>query len=221
MSKSEAEGAEPAAEAAEPPAGEGAAAGDVEDGDGPEREDLERRPEDEGRRLEEDAAGELVAELEELRDRHLRLAAEFDNYRRRTRQELLKTRELGQAELTRRLLEPLDDLRRVAETTGEEAGLDALHEGVALVERKLVKELREAGLEPIDPLGKRFDPNEHEALSSVPTEDPEQDEVVVDVFLRGYRFGERLLRPARVAVGSYRPEEAEDASDAEGEDDRG
>lgn len=210
MTKSEAEGAESAAGPAEPPAGEGATAGEVEGDD--------RLAKDEERRLEEEeTAAELVAELEELRDRHLRLAAEFDNYRRRTRQELLKTRELGQAELARRLLEPLDDLRRVAETPGETVSLDALHEGVALVERKLVKELREAGLEPIEPLGERFDPTEHEALSSVPTDDPEQDGAVVDVFLRGYRFGDHLLRPARVAVGSYRPEEA----DAEVEDDRG
>lgn len=158
--------------------------------------------------LEEEAsvADRLVAELQELRDRHLRLAAEFENYRKRTRQELLKTRELGRADLAGRLLEPLDDLRRIAAFSEETATVEALREAVTLVERKLMKELREAGLEPIDAEGERFDPNEHEALSSVPTDDPEQDHVVSDVFVRGYRFGDRLLRPARVAVRTYRPE---------------
>lgn len=162
-------------------------------------------------------ADQLLGELEELRDRHLRLAAEFDNYRKRTRQELLKTRELGRADLAGRLLEALDDLRRIAEPPGEAASVEALLEGVSLVERKLLKELGDAGLEPIDAEGKRFDPNEHEALSSVPTADPEEDQVVADVFVPGYRFGDRLLRPARVAVKTYQPDAAgSDSSAADG-----
>lgn len=153
----------------------------------------------------------LAAELEELRDRHLRLAAEFENYRKRTRQELLKTRELGQAELAGRLLDALDDLARIAEAPADGTTVEALHQGVELVERKLLKELADAGLKPIDAAGKRFDPNEHEALSSVPTADPEEDEVVAEVFVPGYRFRDRLLRPARVVVKTYQ-------ADADGSD---
>lgn len=160
-----------------------------------------------------EAVERVAAELEELRDRHLRLAAEFENYRKRTRQELLKTRELGQAELAGRLLDALDDLARIAEAPADGTTVEALHQGVELVERKLLKELADAGLEPIDAAGKRFDPNEHEALSSVPTADPEQDEVVAEVFVPGYRFRDRLLRPARVVVKTYQSE-ADGSSDA-------
>ena len=173
-------------------------------------------PEDSAARaIEEELEGEaavadqLLGELETLRDRHLRLAAEFDNYRKRTRQELLTSREQGRADLAGRLLEALDDLRRIVQAPGDTASVEALCEGVCLVERKLLKELGEAGLEPIEAEGKPFDPNEHEALSSVPTDDPDEDQVVADVFVRGYRFGDRLLRPARVIVKTYRPDAAE------------
>lgn len=193
-----AEGAEPA-----PAADESAAARAVE-------EELQG---------EEAVADRLMAELEELRDRHLRLAAEFENYRKRTRQELLKTQELGQADLVGRLVDSLDDLRRITELSGDATTVEALHEGVALVERKLLKELGEAGLEPIEAEGERFDPNVHEALATVPTDDPEEDDRVSTVFVRGYRFGDRLIRPARVEVKKYRsepgPDDREEAAGGE------
>lgn len=154
---------------------------------------------------EESAAERLSGELEELRDRHLRLAAEFENYRKRTREELLKTREMAQADLARKLLDALDDLGRIADLPAESTTVEALHEGVALVERKLWKELGEAGLEPLEAEGQPFDPTYHEALSTVPTDDPDEDEVVSRVFLGGYRFKDRLVRPARVEVKKYSP----------------
>ncbi|MDX1392860.1 MAG: nucleotide exchange factor GrpE [Gemmatimonadota bacterium] len=146
-------------------------------------------------------------ELELLRDRHLRLAAEFDNYRRRTRQELLASGEGARADLARRLLEIIDDLNRVAEAPCDPEQHQAMHDGVGLIARKLVKTLGDAGMEPVDPLGERFDPNFHEALILTPTDDPELDETVSQVLLTGYRLGDRLLRPAQVAV--YRHEDEE------------
>lgn len=153
-----------------------------------------------------DQLREELKELEELRDRHLRLAAEFDNYRRRTRRELLESREAAQADLTTRLLDALDDLTRVADTPADSTTTQALHEGVELVERKLLKALTDAGMEAIDPIGERFDPNEHEGLFTEQTDDPEQDELVARVVATGYRFGDRLLRPARVGVFQYDPD---------------
>jgi molecular chaperone GrpE len=147
-----------------------------------------------------DQLREELRELEELRDRHLRLAAEFDNYRRRTRRELRESREAAQADLTTRLLDALDDLTRVADTPADSTTTQALHEGVELVERKLLKALTDAGMEAIDPIGERFDPNVHEGLFTQQTDDPEQDELIARVVSTGYRFGDRLLRPARVGV---------------------
>ncbi len=145
-------------------------------------------------------AGELAA----LKDRHLRLAAEFDNFRRRTRRELGDAGERARAGLAGKLLELMDDLQRVADTPHEGTTTKALHEGIGLVARKFAKVLADAGVEPVNPVEERFDPNLHEALMMTPTDDPEQDELVSQVVLIGYRLGDRLLRPARVTV--YRHE---------------
>ncbi|MFV1986593.1 MAG: nucleotide exchange factor GrpE [Gemmatimonadota bacterium] len=144
-----------------------------------------------------------AAELEAMKDRHLRLAAEFDNYRRRTRREMLEAGEASRADLARGLLEIIDDLTRVAEAPCDPEQHQAMHDGVGLIARKLVKTLSDAGMEPVNPLGERFDPNHHEAIILTPTDDPEQDELVSQVLLTGYRVGERLLRPAQVAVFRY------------------
>jgi len=148
----------------------------------------------------EDEVDDPAEELEILRDRHLRLAAEFDNYRRRTRRELMQTGEASKAELAAHLLEIIDDLTRVAETPCDPEQHQAMHDGVGLIARKLTKTLADAGMEPVNPLGERFDPNVHEAVILTPTDDPEQDELVSQVLLIGYRLGDRLLRPAQVAV---------------------
>lgn len=151
-------------------------------------------------RLTEEIREELQ-ELEDLRDRHLRLAAEFDNYRKRTRRQKAEAREQAHADLAREILEVLDDLDRVADSDLETTSVESLHEGVRMVERKLRKTLADAGVVRIEVApGEPFDPELHEALASVPTDDPEEDDRVAEVITDGYRFGSRLLRPARVAV---------------------
>ncbi len=149
----------------------------------------------------------LRAELDALNDRHLRLAAEFDNYRKRNERERAESWARAQAELVGRLLDALDDLQRVAAV--EEAGttVEALLEGVRLVEKKIRHALEGAGLEPIDAEGEFFNPATMEALMAVPAERPEDDELVADVFQRGYRFKDALIRPARVRVRKYEPGE--------------
>ncbi|MDH3734979.1 MAG: nucleotide exchange factor GrpE [Gemmatimonadota bacterium] len=150
---------------------------------------------------------DAAQELEVMRDRHLRLAAEFDNYRRRTRKELLTAGDVSRADLAGRLLEIIDDLTRVAEAPCDPEQHQAMHDGVGLIARKLVKTLSDVGMEPVNPLGERFDPNYHEALILTPTDDPESDELVSQVLLVGYRLGDRLLRAAQVAV--FRHEDGE------------
>ncbi len=148
------------------------------------------------------------AELEVVRDRHLRLAAEFDNFRRRTRRELLEAGEIARADLLSDLLEVMDDLERVAATPCENTTTDALHQGTELVARKLAKTLADAGMEAVNPLGERFDPNVHEAILLAPTSDPAQDEIVSQVIRIGYQIGDRLLRPAQVGVFRHEEESA-------------
>ena len=190
---------------------EGAEPGDPADGpEGGARDDGGDPPEppghvDEVGSAPEDEVDDPVEELEILRDRHLRLAAEFDNYRRRTRRELQDAGEVSKAELAGHLLEIIDDLTRVAEMPCDPESHEAMHAGVGLIARKLTKTLADAGMAPVNPVGERFDPNVHEAVILTPTDDPEQDEFVSQVLLVGYRLGDRLLRPAQVAV--YRHEE--------------
>ena len=142
----------------------------------------------------------LQEDLSRLQDQHLRLAADFENYRKRVSAELSSGWVRAQAELAAALLEGLDDLQRVSQFTSEDATLEALIEGVDLVERKFLKALTEAGLEAVDPTGEPFDPNTMEAMMRVPVEEDAQDETVHQVFQKGYLFKKRLVRPARVSV---------------------
>lgn len=142
----------------------------------------------------------LQADLDQLKDQHLRLAADFENYRKRVSGELASGWVRAQADLAAALLEGLDDLQRVSQFTSEDTTLDSLIEGVDLVERKLMKALTGAGLEVFDPTGEVFDPNSMEAMMRVPTEESVQEGTVHQVFQKGYLFKDQLLRPARVSV---------------------
>lgn len=142
-------------------------------------------------------------ELSALRERHLRLAAEFDNYRKRVERERGESWVRAQAQLLERLLEPLDDLARVADYDPATTPAGALHEGCEMVERKFLRAMEAAGLEEIDAAGKPFDPTIHEALTTVPAETAEEDNMVAQVYQKGYRLKGVLLRPARVVVKKH------------------
>jgi molecular chaperone GrpE len=174
----------------------------------PEAADAAPAPEEEDVGVAEagDEAAQLRREMEALNDRHLRLAAEFDNYRKRHERERVEHRVRSQAELVAGLLEVLDDLERVEEYDTATATVESFVEGVRLVERKLRTLLETAGLEVVDVEDQPFDPATMDAMMTVPTSEPEEDDVVADVFQKGYRFKDILVRPARVWVKKYDPE---------------
>jgi len=152
----------------------------------------------------------LSTELEELEDRHLRVVAEFDNFRKRTVRERAQQETRAQAELARQLLESLDDLSRVSELGSHDHDAAAILEGVQLVETKLRRALEQLGLSPIEAVGKPFNPELHEAMVTVPTERPDEDEIVAEELAKGYMFRGSLLRPSRVQVKMYRPGSGDD-----------
>ena len=158
----------------------------------------------------EDPAQRMAEELELVNDRHLRLAAEFENFRKRTRREQAELSVVAQADLARRLLPTLDDLARVSSTPPETTTVEALDAGLDLILRNLRKELEDAGLTRIEALGERFNPELHQALMTAETPDRELDETVSRVFVDGYVFRERLVRPAQVEVLTYSPEGVEE-----------
>jgi molecular chaperone GrpE len=148
-----------------------------------------------------DIAGSLENEIAELKDRHLRLAAEFDNYRKRITRERADLTDRAQANFVAKLLDVLDDMDRLV-ASDPATPLPALRAGLSAVDRKLWKDLEEAGVERIDPAGSTFDPSLHEAVSTIPAPDPSLDHTVSATFQPGYRFKGVLIRPARVQVYS-------------------
>lgn len=142
----------------------------------------------------------LEEELGQANDRHLRLAAEFDNYRKRATKEKAELSDRAQAGLVGKLLDALDDLHRAVTSDPATTPAEALRGAIEAVDMKVWKELQSAGLERIDPVGQRFDPSVHEAVSIQPAPSPEQEQAVSATFQAGYRFRSVLVRPARVQV---------------------
>ncbi|UCC73064.1 MAG: nucleotide exchange factor GrpE [Gemmatimonadota bacterium] len=157
----------------------------------------------------------LSAELEALEDRHLRLVAEFDNFRKRTIKERAVGAQRAQAELVKQLLESLDDLARVSDLGSTDHDAAAILEGVQLVERKLLRALEQQGLRRIEAVGRPFDPEIHEAMVTVATDHPEEDETVSQELAKGYMFGDALLRPSAVEVKIYRAEVGDEVDASE------
>ena len=149
----------------------------------------------------------VVAERDVLKDRLLRLHAEFDNYRKRTARDADRLRRTAAEAIALDLLPAVDNLERALAATNP-GDSDSLAEGVKMVLKQICDVLARHGLEPIPAVGLPFDPTVHEALTCVPTTDMPANHVYQE-FQRGYRFGDHVVRPARVAVATAPPEPAE------------
>ncbi len=145
----------------------------------------------------------VYQQLEEQKDKYLRLAAEYDNYRRRTVKERQEAQSRGQADMLKGLIDPLDDIGRFAHVDPASTDTKTLVDGVAMVEKKIAKTLAGHGLEVISPDGHPFDPALHEAVMTEPASTEEEDHLVARVFQVGYVFNGQLLRPARVVVKQW------------------
>ncbi len=146
-------------------------------------------------KLEGDKAEELTRDLQ-------RLAADFANYKRRNEAERNDFARFAKADLITRLLEVLDNYDRALGTVPEEVRAQPWVEGMWLVERKLRDILTSEGLEPIDTVGKTFDPYIHESIAHVDADVSEG--TVVDEVRKGYRLHDRVLRPALVTVAKQK-----------------
>jgi molecular chaperone GrpE len=146
----------------------------------------------------DDRAEALRQERDELQDRLLRTAAEFDNYRKRTDRERRELTDAVTADLVRDLLPIVDDLERALAAAGDSAD-PALASGVELIHRQLLEAMRRRGVDTFDSVGEQFDPAWHEALAAEPADGRRDGEIVAEI-RRGYRIHSRLLRPALVKV---------------------
>ena len=171
-----------------------------------------------------DPTAALAREAADLKDRLLRSLAEMENLRRRTEKQVADERVYGIASFARDMLAVADNMRRALDAVTPElresadTGVKALIEGVELTERELLKVLEKHGVKKLEPLGGKFDPNLQQAMYEVP--DPSVPAgTVVQVVQAGYTIGDRVLRPALVAVskGGAKPAAAS-ANDNAGDD---
>lgn len=191
----------------------------VEGGDEPSRNDLseaeggERPPSSDDSAEEASVENPLELEIRQLRQqleaareeaesnyqRFLRTQADFDNFRRRTRQEKEEMAKYAAAGLIESLLPVIDNFERAIEAGKATDPASSLLQGIEMVYKQLKDALASAGLEEIDCLGKPFDPFQHEAVMREPSEEHEEG-TVIDVLQKGYRLKERVIRPAMVKV---------------------
>jgi molecular chaperone GrpE len=144
----------------------------------------------------------LQQERDELQDRLLRTVAEFDNYRKRTERERRELSDFITTDILRELLPILDDLERALAAPAKVAGspeFAAFHQGVTLIHRQWLELLRRRGVEPLEVIGKPFDPEWHEAVADEPANGRPDGEITAEL-RRGYRIGSKLLRAAMVKV---------------------
>jgi molecular chaperone GrpE len=145
-----------------------------------------------------DVLGELTEEKNVLQDRLLRLAAEFDNYRKRVDRDRRDQADAAVASAVEDLLPIVDNLERALEApAGEDA--DSYRQGVELIHRQMLELLRRRGVTAIESVGTDFDPQVHQAVAHEPSPEHREGEVMEE-FRRGYKLGDRLLRPAMVKV---------------------
>ncbi|HET7789527.1 MAG TPA: nucleotide exchange factor GrpE [Gemmatimonadales bacterium] len=156
--------------------------------------------------LPDEAVARLETELAAAKDKHLRLAAEFDNFRKRTARERADAWARAQADLVARLVDALDDLARFAHVDPASTDAKTIHDGVDMVERKVWKQLEASGVTRVDQTGVPFDPHLHEAVTTQPAPSAERDHTVAAILQAGYKLGDALIRPARVAVFTWKDE---------------
>ena len=149
---------------------------------------------------------EKVVELEEkcveMNDRYLRLYSDFDNYRKRTAKERIDTLKTASQDLMVELLPVLDDFDRALEAMEEHQAQEESVKGVELIYNKLFSLLKQKGLEPMDAAGKDFDTDFHEAITQIPAPSEDQKGKVVDVIQKGYLLNGKIIRFAKVVIGS-------------------
>lgn len=144
----------------------------------------------------------LKAQVAESKDRYVRLMAEFDNFRRRTAKEQLDLIDTANAKLLEKLSEVLDNFERAAHPdNNKQKDYDVFAKGIQMIHDQFAKILKDAGLEQLDPIGEPFDPNYHEALMRQAS-DKIPESHVIQVFQKGYKLKNKLLKTAKVIVSS-------------------
>ncbi|MBI1221662.1 MAG: nucleotide exchange factor GrpE [Bacteroidetes bacterium] len=143
----------------------------------------------------------LKADLAELNDKYLRLYSEFDNFKRRTARERIELMQSASREVILAMLPVLDDFERAEKSMEASTDIEAVKEGVKLIQHKMKSVLTQSGLQALDSIGKDFDVDFHEAVTKIPAPTEELKGKVVDEVERGYLLKDKVIRFAKVIVG--------------------
>lgn len=143
----------------------------------------------------------LQKKYEELNDTHLRLRAEFDNYRKRTMREKADLIKSGGENALKNLLPIIDDFERALQNVQTAEDIEALKEGINLIHGKFINYLSQQGVKPIEAIGKPFNTEEFEAIATIPAPDPNMKGKILDCVQTGYTLFDKVLRHAKVVVG--------------------
>lgn len=154
------------------------------------------------KKTEADKIEELEEKCNETNDKYLRLYSEFDNYRKRTSRERIDLLKTASQDIMVELLPVLDDFERAAQAMTDNNAQEDSVKGVELIYNKLFSLLKQKGLEPMDAVNKDFDTDFHEALTKIPAPTDELKGKVVDVIQKGYLLNGKIIRFAKVVVGS-------------------
>lgn len=146
-----------------------------------------------------DPIAEIEAKLDQSEEKYLRLYAEFENYKKRTRQELDTERTYRAQSVLRDILPAIDNIERALAQQGESDEFKSLHKGVEMVYDSLLHSLKENGLEVIEALDQPFDPNLHQAVMQ-DSDSSKDSGIVLEELQKGYKLKERVLRPSMVKV---------------------
>ncbi|MEZ4895370.1 MAG: nucleotide exchange factor GrpE [Saprospiraceae bacterium] len=144
---------------------------------------------------------QIQQELDELKDKYLRLFAEFDNYKKRTIKERLDLMKTAGQETIKSLLPVLDDFDRAKKSADDETNAEVFSEGVSMVYKRLYHILEQQGLKAMDSNGVEFNPELHEAISEIPAGEAMKGKVI-DTVEKGYLLNDKIIRYAKVVVGS-------------------
>jgi molecular chaperone GrpE len=184
---------------------------DDQDDDQEEDELEEEEAEEEAEEEEVDETVVLKAEIADLKERYIRLAADMENLRRRTEREVKDARVFAISNFARDVLSVSDDLSRAMQVVRDSqntedplASVAGLVEGIAATERAMITTMERHGVTRVDPLGEKFDPNYHQAMFEVP-DATKPNNTVMNVVQAGFKIGERMLRPALVGVSKGGP----------------
>jgi len=150
----------------------------------------------------QDPLAELQTKYDELNDKYLRLYSDFDNFRRRTAKERIDLLKSGGEDIFKVLLPVLDDFERAMKNMDTAQDVPSVKEGVELIYHKLFKEMSNKGLKMMDTIGQPFDSDFHEALTQIPAPTKDMRNKVVDEMEKGYFLNDKVIRFAKVVVGS-------------------